>query len=237
MSVGDDGKVTQDRSLSQTLSRGLQVLEVLAAAGQPLTAQEIAAELGLSRTVVYRLLRTLEHHNLLGTDTPSGRFSIGLGLVTLSRSIHKPLREAAAPVITSLADQIGATAFFAIRDKDEFVCIVSAEAQNAPISVRTREGYRRKMAHSASGIAIFSTRPPRPDEDEAVIRARELGYAYRKRDVERHASAISAPVRSGPDEATACVTALFPSPSVSEVQSKASLIIDAAQQIAASMRL
>lgn len=51
-----------DRSVSQTLSRGIQVLEVLAAEGRPLTAQQIATALGLSRPVVYRLLRTLAQH-------------------------------------------------------------------------------------------------------------------------------------------------------------------------------
>jgi DNA-binding transcriptional ArsR family regulator len=57
-----------DRSVSQTLSRGLAVLELLAAEGKALTAQQIATALGLSRPVVYRLLRTLAQHHLLSTE-------------------------------------------------------------------------------------------------------------------------------------------------------------------------
>ncbi|NBO46554.1 MAG: HTH domain-containing protein, partial [Actinobacteria bacterium] len=43
---------------SQTLDRGLLVLEVLAKAEGGRTVTQIAQELGISRTVVYRLLAT-----------------------------------------------------------------------------------------------------------------------------------------------------------------------------------
>mgnify|MGYP003902800575 CR=1 FL=1 len=50
---------------SQTLDRGLTVLEVLAESADGLTVTELAARLGVSRTVVYRLVVTLEQHALL----------------------------------------------------------------------------------------------------------------------------------------------------------------------------
>ena len=47
---------------SQTLDRGLRVLDVLAAAPGGLTVTELAARLEVNRTVVYRLVSTLEQH-------------------------------------------------------------------------------------------------------------------------------------------------------------------------------
>lgn len=57
---------------SQTLSRGIRVLEVLAGAERPLSIDEVAAELGVHRSIVYRIVRTLEDHRLVARD-PAGR--------------------------------------------------------------------------------------------------------------------------------------------------------------------
>ena len=58
------------KETSQTLDRGLRVLSVLADSPEGLTVTEVAAALGVSRTVVYRLIVTLEQHGLVrrGTD-------------------------------------------------------------------------------------------------------------------------------------------------------------------------
>ena len=50
---------------SQTLSRGIRILEILADAREPLSIDEIARRLDVHRSVAYRLLRTLEDHGLV----------------------------------------------------------------------------------------------------------------------------------------------------------------------------
>ncbi len=50
-------------SPSQTLSRGIRALEILAAAQAPLTIAELADAMGVHRSVAYRILRTLEDHS------------------------------------------------------------------------------------------------------------------------------------------------------------------------------
>ncbi|MGI9136173.1 MAG: helix-turn-helix domain-containing protein, partial [Candidatus Nanopelagicales bacterium] len=50
---------------SQTLDRGLRVLEALADAPEGLTVTELATQLDIGRTVVYRLVVTLEQHAFL----------------------------------------------------------------------------------------------------------------------------------------------------------------------------
>ena len=53
------------KETSQTLDRGLRVLSVLADSPEGLTVTEVAAALGVSRTVDYRLIVTLEQHGLV----------------------------------------------------------------------------------------------------------------------------------------------------------------------------
>ena len=64
----DSGRVAP---ASQTLSRGIRILEVLADAPGPLTTDEVAGALGVHRSIAYRLVRTLEDHGLVLRDSAS----------------------------------------------------------------------------------------------------------------------------------------------------------------------
>ena len=76
---------------SQTLDRGLRVLRTLAATPSGLSITALAAEIGVNRTVVYRLVATLEQHGLARRDA-GGRLHVGLG-----RAVPGPRSAAGAP--------------------------------------------------------------------------------------------------------------------------------------------
>ena len=65
---------------SQTLDRGLRVLRVLAESPEGLTVTELSNRLQVNRTVVYRLISTLEQHGLVRRDARS-RLFVGLGVL------------------------------------------------------------------------------------------------------------------------------------------------------------
>ena len=100
---------------SQTLDRGLRVLKLLADTDHGLTVTELSNKLGVNRTVVYRLLATLEQHALVRRDL-GGRARVGLGVLRLGRQVHPLVREAALPALRSLAEDIGATAHLTLVD-------------------------------------------------------------------------------------------------------------------------
>jgi DNA-binding IclR family transcriptional regulator len=81
---------------SQTLDRGLRVLEVVAESSEGLTITELASRLGIGRTVVYRLVVTLEQHALIrrGSDN---RCRLGLGVLAMGRQLQPVVRDAAEP--------------------------------------------------------------------------------------------------------------------------------------------
>ena len=62
---------------SQTLDRGLRVLELLADSPAGRTVADLAAELDVGRAVVYRLVATLEEHRLASRDA-DGRVRLQL---------------------------------------------------------------------------------------------------------------------------------------------------------------
>src|ERR1700684_172573 len=64
--------LTGPASTSQTLDRGLQVLEAVARSGDPLTVAEAAASVGLDRTVAHRLIASLSVRGYLQRDGRGG---------------------------------------------------------------------------------------------------------------------------------------------------------------------
>lgn len=218
-----------DRSVSQTLSRGIQVLEVLAEVGRPMSAQQMAIRLGLKRPIVYRLLKTLEQHQLLKATSSGGQFELGLGLLSLTRNVKRDLRQAAYPVIKELADQVGTTAVLGMVDGEEIVYVLTVEAESARMAVRSREGYRRPM-DSTSGLAIQMTKQPTDDDGEELLAARAAGYAARDSVMGYQATAISAPVPAPREVSRLCVTVLFPTV-IDEVAKLGPLVRAAAQRL------
>ena len=134
---------------SQTLHRGLALLEMVAET--PLSLPDVVRLSGLHRSVVYRLLRTLEDHRLVerGADD---LYRGGLGLVGLARSLTQDLGAATVAELTSLADDLGMTAFVVLRDGDEALTLFTVAPSTAAAHVTYRPGSRHPVDRGAPGL-------------------------------------------------------------------------------------
>lgn len=191
---------------SQTFGKGLRVLAALRAHQDGLTVGTIATEVGVHRTVVYRLLGTLRAHGLI-TQQSDGRFRLGLGLIELAGGVRSTLREAAHPHLVTLADEVTATAFLTLADGDEAVSANVVPPRNSKLHVGYRAGLRHPLEVSAAGVAILATRAPQPHERTAVTNARERGYAVTTSELEPGAWGLAATL-PGPIAASIGVVAL-----------------------------
>src|SRR4029453_1027199 len=141
---------------SQTLSRGIRALEILAEAERPLSIAELAEALGVHRSVAYRILRTLEDHSLLIRDD-SGRVQPGPGLAVLARGVSRNLQTAALPELTQLANTLHMPAFLACWDPQECVPLVPVDPRHSGAALAQHPGSRHPIGVGAPGIAIQST--------------------------------------------------------------------------------
>ena len=139
---------------SQTLDRGLRVLEVLAASTSAMSITELAAAVGVNRTVVYRLITTLEQHGLARRDG-SGQLHVGLAVLGLARGIQPVLRELAQPVLRALAEELGTTVHLTIGDAGEALAIAVVEPTWTDYHVAYRVGSRHPLEKGAAGRAIL----------------------------------------------------------------------------------
>ncbi len=142
---------------SQTLDRGLQVLEAVAGAPDGLTVTELAAALGIGRTVVYRLVVTLEQHAFLRRSA-DGRCRLGLGVLAMGRQVQPVVRDTAVPALRLLADAVNATAVLTVVDGQEAQAAVVVEPSRSDVHVASRPGSRQPLENSAAGRAILAAR-------------------------------------------------------------------------------
>ncbi len=162
---------------SQTLSRGIRILEVLADAREPLTIDQVAERLGVHRSIAYRLLRTLEDHGLVTRDA-GGRLALGARMAALAAGVAHDLQAGALPELTAAANELGMTCFLSVLDHEECVTLVSVEPRHGVASVAQRPGTRHPVGVGAPGKVILAAQPESwwPAELDETRRA---GAAYR----------------------------------------------------------
>ena len=167
---------------SQTLDRGLRVLRVLSESPEGLTITELSARLQVNRTVVYRLISTLEQHGLVRRDARS-RLFVWLGVLHLASAVQPLLRDLAMPVLRSLAESIGSTAHLTVADGDEALALAVVEPSWTDFHVAYRVGARHPLSQGAAGKAI------------GLLDGTDPAYAVTSGELQAGARGLAAPVR------------------------------------------
>lgn len=216
---------------SQTLDRGLRVLELLAE-GRPASVVEVAAALGLHRSIVYRILRTLQEHRL-AVRRDDGRYAAGTGLVALARSVAADLRSVAAAELSALAESAGATAFLVVPDGADVVTVETVEPRRTLAHVAYKPGLRHPLDRGAPGLAVLAGRPPQHGERPEVALCRERGWARSTGEVLTGMSSIAAPV-TGHRGVAGAVALVFLAGDLDE-EATAALVRRAAAAVAAAL--
>jgi DNA-binding IclR family transcriptional regulator len=183
-------------------------MEVLADGGGPLTIAQLTAVLGVHRSIVYRILRTLEDHRLVGR-TPDGSFVPGVGLSTLARSVSRDLQNAALPELAAVANEVRMTCFVVVPDGQDCVTLASVEPRHSVASVVQRPGTRHPLDRGAPGLALLATRPPTDGERTELADVRREGYARSHDEVIPGLSSLAVPISSANRSTLAAVALVY----------------------------
>ena len=152
---------------AQTLDRGLRLLHLVADATNGVTVTEAAAQLGVGRAVVYRLVGTLADHGLVRRDK-AGRLRLGAGVLQLARRAQPLIADAAVPALRRLAEAVGATAHLTVAEGNEGVALLVVEPTWTQFHVAYRAGSRHPLERGAAGRAIVAARE-KVDGDPPVV--------------------------------------------------------------------
>ena len=209
---------------SQTLDRGLRLLQLLAETPGGLTVTGLAAQLGVNRTIVYRLLATLEQHGYARRDG-DGRARLGIGVGALAAAVQPLVRVCALPVLRGLAEEVGATAHLTVADGAEALALAVVEPSWTDLHVAYRVGARHPLDRGAAGRAILAARAGGPTP--------ERPYVVSVGELESGARGVAAPVLGvRPLEASVGVVAL----GELDVKRVGPLVVRAAAAVAAALR-
>ena len=182
---------------SQTLDRGLRILEHLAAVPTPQTVMDVATGVDLHRSITYRLLRTLETHELVERDA-AGRYWLGVGISALARSVRSDLQTAAMPRLEALAENLKMTAFLVVRVGNEAVTVATVEPHDTAAHVVYRPGTRHPLDRGAPGLALLMPEAPATKDRDALRESRQTGWASSHGEVIPGFRSVAAPIL-GPD--------------------------------------
>jgi len=193
---------------SQTLDRGLLILEQLAVAGTPQPVMAIAASVGLHRSIAYRLLRTLEDRGFVERDE-AGRFALGLTVSLLARGVRTTLQAAAVAGLTPLVERLGCTGFLVVRSGDDAVTLTSVEPRDVPSHVTRQPGTRHPVGRGAPGLALLQADPPTADDRPELVAARHRGWAVSDGEVLPGVRSVSAPVLDGERQVRSALAVVY----------------------------
>jgi len=155
------------------LEKGLDILELLSASDQPLTARAIAEHLGRSKSEIFRMVYVLVDRGYLLRDPVTDQLGLSNRLFELG--IRTPrsrkLTEVAVPVIEHLSNRIGHSAHLVVVSGGETIVIATATGA-ADTSFNLRLGYRRPAVDAASGRGIIAFQTP-------AVQARMIADSHR----------------------------------------------------------
>ena len=140
--------------------KALQVLEALAQSDRPRGVSDLARELGLSKSNVYRLLETLRAARYVSRADGGGSFELSLKMWHLGSRVTARLdvRTIAAPYLRELRDATQETARLTVLSDDQGICIEQAETR-LPMRIQTPIGGSLLLYCSSTGKAMLAFQP------------------------------------------------------------------------------
>jgi DNA-binding IclR family transcriptional regulator len=151
---------------SQSLARGLAILERFTRERPELGVRELSRQLGISPTVIHRLVRTLTEHGFLEQNPDTLRYGIGIRAFEIGNGYlcATGLEEAALPVLRALTSEHELNAYLGVLHRG-FVSYLVALQSSGPIVIRAAPGSRAHVHSTALGKVLLAAQP-----DEAAAR-------------------------------------------------------------------
>ncbi|MEJ8570076.1 IclR family transcriptional regulator [Microbaculum marinum] len=212
----------------QSLKHAFDVIEEMAAIGEPVGVTELAKALGIPKTRTFRYLRTLKTLGYVSQDDSTEKYRLTLRLFHLGQAVADSTRlltEARAAMV-QLRKETGQTATLSVIESGGVRVLDIVRAQS-PVQIVTRPGALLEFHSSAQGrVALAFGAPglwktvrgrqlskwtPHTNTDLGVLeaevaKARERGWATAPEQVLVGVNALAAPIFDASRELIATIT-------------------------------
>ncbi len=200
-----------------SVATAIAVLKAFSADEYEIGVSGLARRLGVAKSTVHRLARTLVSEGLLEQNPETEKYRLGIALFGLGALVRRRmnLSSEARQDLFALRQATGETVQLAILDHADIMYVYNLESTQA-IRVNSDIGVRKPAFCTANGRAILAFQPdevigaaiarglerraPKTDVDPARLRktlaeVRARGYATEDEESEAGMRAVAAPIR------------------------------------------
>jgi DNA-binding IclR family transcriptional regulator len=145
------------KSPSQTLAKGISILELFSSRITEIGIREIGRKLEINPTTVYRLVTTLENSGYLDQNPITKRYSLGPNLVPLGSLYlkHNPLPQMATQVFESYAEKFEYNFYLGTLRETKVVYLAALDGRG-PIKIVVELGGTTTLHTTALGKVLFA---------------------------------------------------------------------------------
>jgi DNA-binding IclR family transcriptional regulator len=217
----------------QSVDRAITVLELLARTGEA-GVTDLAAEIGVHKSTIFRLLGALESRGLVEQTRDRGKYRLGMGLLRLAGAVtgQMDLTHQSGEICERLAAEVGETVNLAIL-QEHFAVNVDQALGPATLTTQNWVGRLTPLHATSSGKLLLAH--VGPDHRQALIRAAgglerftehtltsvqrlekelagvlEQGFAMACEEYEVGLNALAAPVRGADGQVVAALSTSGP---------------------------
>jgi len=139
------------------LEKGLDILELLAEAGEPLSTRAIAERLARSKGEIFRMVFVLQQRGYLVREAGTDRLALSRRLFDLG--IRTPggrqLTSIVLPLMERFSEESGQAAHLVVLSRAQTV-VIATTSGHLDASVTIRPGYGRPALEANSGLLILA---------------------------------------------------------------------------------
>ena len=161
-----------DGNIILSVSKAMELLQILSRAGKPLLLKEVSALCGYPKSTVFGLLTTMRMYDVV-TQTPDGRYALGVRLFEYGQQVKRSwdISQAARPYMEHLCQQTGASVVLSFCEGGSVITLDQAETRNG-LRVVSEIGSRLPIYCTSPG-KVFLAHMPRTGA-ETVLRSQSM---------------------------------------------------------------
>ncbi|MDM5199309.1 MULTISPECIES: IclR family transcriptional regulator [Fictibacillus] len=147
-------------NMVKSVSRALDIITLVSLKKGGLGVTEIAKQIDINKSSVYRILSTLVLYGYIEQDKETGRYKLGYKFLEVSSKLLESidLRAEAKPFLQELEDETNEVVHLVVFDQGEVVYIEKLDG-NETLRMHSKVGKRAPMHCTSVGKAILASLP------------------------------------------------------------------------------
>ncbi len=148
---------TKDKYILSSVKNAMRILRLFNAKQKELGLTSIADQIQVPKSTAHRMISILMKENFLSQNPRTGKYRLGLSLLTLGGviSTHHEMYKEALPTVHSLVNQLNETAHICLLENDEVAYLFRKESERHHRLI-TQIGRKNPIHCTSEGLCILA---------------------------------------------------------------------------------